>query len=427
MTSPRRSRRDHPGAPVRRLLLGAAALLPAALALPVLLRPGRAAAQAEPPQPAQDRPRERLRDRLAEQPRGRGQPEGAQAGAHDFAWADPARGRTLPLRLRLPAGEAPAALVLFSHGLGGSVAAGTLWAQAWADSGIATLHLQHPGSDGAVLREGGFAQLRGAAEGEQLVARAADVAFVLDELARRRAAGEPLLQRLRLADCGLAGHSFGARTALAVAGQRFGPRGAALADPRPRAFAAFSPAPPARGDAAQAFGAIVRPVLCLSGTLDGDPLAATARGPLAGAGPGGRGEAGERDERAERTERAERAERSAAGGGAAEPPPRRAGALERGASGGLFRRAVYAALPAGDKAELWLDGADHVSFAGHAAASPLRARAEAAAAGAARHQALIAQVSTRWWQAQLLGDAAARAALAGAPQGLAAGDEWLRG
>ena len=173
----------------------------------------------------------------------------------------------------------------------------------------------------------------------------------------------------------LAGHSFGAHTTLAVAGQRW--RGVApLEDPRPRAFAAFSPSPgPAQGADPQAFGAIRRPLLCLSGSLDGDPL----------------------------------------GGG------------ERAESGD-WRRAVYDGLPAGDKAELWLDGADHMSFGGQEAGRRLAQlrRPAPARQQAARHRALIEAVSSDWWRAQLLDDSEARRRLSTAPAGLQGRDAWRR-
>lgn len=303
----------------------------------------------------------------------------ADAGAQDLQWTDTARQRSLPLRLRLPAGESPAALLLFSHGLGGSVDAGTLWAQAWVAAGFAVLHLQHPGSDGGVIKEGGLRSLRQAADAEQLIARAQDVRFVLDELARRQAIGEAPFTRLRLDAIGLAGHSFGAHTTLAVAGQQFG-RGGSLSDPRPRAFAAFSPSPGRNEQPEQAFGAIRRPMLCLTGSLDGDPL---------GLNPG--------DDRRQ---------------------------------DGSWRRAVYSALPGGDKAELWLDGADHQSFGGQEfgrVAERLRPRPAAAVREWPRHRALIESVSTLWWRAQLLGDATARLVLAQTPAGLGRLDEWRRG
>jgi hypothetical protein len=64
------------------------------------------------------------------------------------------------------------------------------------------------------------------------------------------------------------------------------------------------------------------------------------------------------------------------------------------------------ALPAGDKAELWLDGADHMSFGGQEAGRRLAQlrRPAPARQQAARHCALIEAVSSDWWRAQLLDD-----------------------
>src|SRR6185369_15782979 len=42
----------------------------------------------------------------------------------DELWTDMARSRSLPVRLRWPAGDAPCGLVVYSHGLGGSRAGG---------------------------------------------------------------------------------------------------------------------------------------------------------------------------------------------------------------------------------------------------------------------------------------------------------------
>lgn len=308
----------------------------------------------------------------------RAQTQAAAPAGTDWQWTDPARQRSLPLRLHRPAGQGPWPLVLFSHGLGGDLDAGRDWAEAWAQAGIATLNLQHPGSDVETLRSGGMAALREAANGHQLGERCKDLRFVLDELSRRQP-GEPALQALRLDALGVAGHSFGARSTLALAGQQFG-LATRWDDPRPRAFAAFSPSPGKPGvDNAAMFGRIERPMLCLSGSLDTDPLGLASVG----------------------------------------EPSRRAR--------GDWRRGVYEALPPGDKAELWLDGADHASFAGQSGrAWTRRNRPEAALAQTERHRALIADASSRWWQAQLLGDAAARASLARPPAQLSPQDAWRR-
>lgn len=289
----------------------------------------------------------------------------------DGSWTDSARSRSLPWRLRLPAGAGPWPLVLFSHGLGGSVDAGTVWGQAWAAAGVAVLHLQHPGSDTAVVRAG-LQAWKAAGNAEQWRARVEDVHFVLDELGRRAASGGAPWAQLRKDAIGLAGHSFGALTTQAVAGQRFQVP-AQAEDPRPRAFIAFSPSPPRAGrpPLAQAFGGITRPFLAVTGSEDGDPFG--------------------------------------------------------GADTGDHRATVYEGLPPGQRALLWLDGADHATFGGqplarHLARGPLRRRGPAAEREA-QHHALVARITSDWWRATLLGDAAARASLA-QPQGLGDKDRW---
>ena len=194
----------------------------------------------------------------------------------DGAWTDRARGRSVPWRLRLPSQPGPWPLVLYSHGLGGNRESAAVWGQAWADAGVAVLHLQHPGSDTETLRSG-MAALRAAASAAQLLARVHDVRHALDEVERQVRAGAEPWCSLRLDAVGLAGHSFGAQTTQAVAGQRFAvavnpPHSLDsldrsipldLADARLRAFIALSPSSPRDGrmTVAQAFGAITRPFL----------------------------------------------------------------------------------------------------------------------------------------------------------------------
>jgi hypothetical protein len=317
-----------------------------------------------------------------------------RASQHDEDWEDRSRGRRLPVRVRWPAaGSANGAWIVYSHGLGGSREGGDAWGRAWADAGFAVFHLQHPGSDIALWREG-IPAVRAAASAEQFLARVGDVRFAIDEVQRRIAARTPgpagpadtadysALEAQRI---GMGGHSFGARTTLAIAGERFGDAAAPPTDdPRPRAFIAFSPsvgnarfaaAGSGTANAAQRYAPMTRPLLCCTGSLDGDPLS------------------GERS--------------------------------------GLPRRAVYDALPTGQRAELWLDGADHHSFGGNVqqrltARSGMLRREPVALEREAQHQALLARVSGLWWRWRLLGDAQARAALS-PPQGLAAVDEWRSG
>lgn len=201
----------------------------------------------------------------------------------DAVWHDAARDRDVPVRIRMPGGSGAnngrAPLILFSHGLGGSLDGGTLWGQAWADAGFVVIHLQHPGSDRSILRPGGGLRMRGAIGGaltaamspEQLDARVRDVKFVLDQIPARPTEGRCALTRIDGTHIGMSGHSFGAHTTQALAGQMFARTTAATTEPRIAASIAFSPSPPRGGSDAQAMANVREPFLSITGTADTTP------------------------------------------------------------------------------------------------------------------------------------------------------------
>jgi predicted dienelactone hydrolase len=285
----------------------------------------------------------------------------------DETWSDLSRGRDLPLRIRWPSQTAAKAVsvILFSHGLGGSRDGGALWGEAWAAAGFAVIHLQHPGSDTPAAR----ANLREAMAPRQLINRLEDVRFVLDEVARRHASGVPGWRDLDASRVGMSGHSFGAHTTLGMAGQSY-PGFQRVLEPRLAAFLALSPAVPSV-DPVKAFSGVTRPILCMTGSLDGDVV-----------------------------------------GNGASPES---------------RRAVYAALPAGQKAMLVLADADHMTFAGQAGRSiEIVPRQAVSREKQAAHHAVVAQISSDWWRSKLMSDADATARLR-APAALDVNDEWLQG
>jgi predicted dienelactone hydrolase len=303
------------------------------------------------------------------------QAQGTGALVVDETWLDAARRRELPVRVRWPDGAThpgPRPVLLFSHGLGGTREGGAVWGEAWAAAGFVVLHLQHAGSDLAAIRgvTNSFTDqraLRSLAGPAQLLARLRDVTFALDEIGRRHAAGQDRWGMARPAQVGLSGHSFGAHTTLGMAGQRYAGF-AGIDEPRLASFIAFSPSVPAAGDARQAFERMTRPLLAITGTRDSD---------VAGVG--------------------------------ATPAQ---------------RMAVYPALPAGGKAHLVLQDADHMTFAGQTGrAAEIVPHEQISRDLQDAHHALVAAISTDWWRATLLGDAAARRRLE-APQGLRSGDRW---
>jgi predicted dienelactone hydrolase len=294
----------------------------------------------------------------------------AEALVQDEVWLDTARNREVPVLLRWPSAK-PQGVVIFSHGLGGRRTGADVWGSAWAQAGFVVVHLQHAGSDNVALK-GGFSALRKAMAPEQLLARVADVKFAIDEIARRHASAASPWTQVPIAKLAVAGHSFGARTVQALAGQNY-PKanGWNGADARIKAFIALSPGlgkdateQQARRDAQ----AMQRPMLVVSGSLDGEVL--------------NNGETV------------------------------------------ASRRMVYDVLPSAAKALLWLDGADHLSFAGNDKLIPsnfLVRRQASTLASERAHHASVAWVTTGWLKEQLLGQPM------GAPSGLGSADVWLRG
>ena len=242
------------------------------------------------------------------------------------------------------------------------------------------LHLQHVGSDfdavmQALVKSRSRSGLQEVANAQQLQARIDDVVFAIDEIARRKTF-DKAWRAVRAEAVGVGGHSFGAHTTLGAGGQAYPMRGA-LREPRIAGLAAFSPSLPAAGDAVQAFAAVQRPTLCLTGTRDDDVI----------------GNGATADKRA----------------------------------------AVYAALPAGNKAMLVLKDADHMTFGGgrggnrgDAGQGRMRPREAITTQLQPQHHALVARLTTDWWRAHLLGDAAAKARLV-KPQGVALPDTWQMG
>jgi len=73
----------------------------------------------------------------------------------DFDWVDQARSRPVPARLYWPTAatsEMSVPLVVFSHGIGGSRQGYSYLGKHWSARGVASLHVQHVGSDAALWR-----------------------------------------------------------------------------------------------------------------------------------------------------------------------------------------------------------------------------------------------------------------------------------
>jgi predicted dienelactone hydrolase len=165
----------------------------------------------------------------------------------DLDWLDGQRQRAVPVRLYLPmVRERASPLVVFSHGIGGSRRGYSWLGQHFAAQGVASLHVQHVGSDrnlwfGSVW--GLVGRLQSAAQDGEALARVQDLRFALDTLL-----ATPMAEQIDSQRVVAAGHSYGANTTLLACGARVEREGKALdlQDSRYRAAIVIS-APPFYG------------------------------------------------------------------------------------------------------------------------------------------------------------------------------------
>jgi len=287
----------------------------------------------------------------------------------DLTVEDTRRDREIPVRVYLPRERTPAPVILFSHGLGGTREGNGYLGRHWSARGFVVVFLQHHGSDAAVwedLEPGRrMAAMRQAASLRNWLDRTGDVPAALDRLEHWQGEEDhPLEGRMKLEKVGMSGHSFGARTTQALAGQHNQRGRAAFADERVAAALVLSPSSPDRGDPAEAFGGVGVPWMLMTGTHDLAPI----------------------------------------GGADMES-----------------RLAVFPALPPGGKYELVLDRAEHSAFTDR----PLPG--DGLERNPNHHRAVLA-LSTAFWEAFILEDPAAREWLDGdGPRSvLEQADRWQR-
>ncbi len=211
----------------------------------------------------------------------------------EVVWVDETRQRAVPARIFVPAGVTPplqssgalappnasaalgsTPLIVFSHGLGGSRLSYMQLGRHWASQGFISIHLQHAGSDRAIWTASGLAvlgSLKSAASIDNAIARARDVSFAIDQVQK-----EPSLSKMidfeRIA---VAGHSFGANTALLAAGAKFRLDGKLMSfgDPRIKAAIILSPPSlPGDQDPIYVYNPIRIPTFHLTGTRDDTPI-----------------------------------------------------------------------------------------------------------------------------------------------------------
>lgn len=190
---------------------------------------------------------------------------------------DPTRVRAIPVRFRYPRGlNAAAPVVVFSHG-GGPRPAGQFgndeWGEALAGAGYLVVHLNHTLGEGEadLVCESVGAEEQCDGETAMTILRPGDASAVIAGLADLVAEHPRLARYFDLDRIGMAGHSAGAYTTMALAGAiaDVGAGPVDYSDPTPKTFLALSPQGPGRhGFTEDSWDGIERPVMIVSGAGD---------------------------------------------------------------------------------------------------------------------------------------------------------------
>jgi len=197
-------------------------------------------------------------------------------------WHDDARDRDVPVKIYFPAPAGKYPVIIFSHGLGGTCDGYEYIGTHWAKNGYVSVHIQHKGSDDAVWRgkANPMQEMKKAAmDFQSVLNRPKDVAFAIDQMDKLNKDGKSELKdKCDMEKIGVAGHSYGAYTALASSGRILvGPLGGKLnlSDPRIRACIPMSA--PAKGKEKKnnSYSEYKVPCMHMTGTLDDSPVGDT--------------------------------------------------------------------------------------------------------------------------------------------------------
>jgi dienelactone hydrolase len=187
-----------------------------------------------------------------------------------FEWNDSKRERPVLAKLYRPASAKNSPLVVVSHGIGGSREGYSYIGKFLASNGIASLHLQHAGSDRTLWFGNPVTllfRLQGAAQASEAINRARDVSFALDQVL----SDATLVGAFDATRIAMTGHSYGANTALLVSGASVEQNEKTLqfTDARIKAAVIIS-APPfyGQGDPGAILGNIRIPTLHITATGD---------------------------------------------------------------------------------------------------------------------------------------------------------------
>lgn len=192
--------------------------------------------------------------------------------------------RTVPYKIYYPENpQEKTPVVIWSHGFGGNRDGAGFIARYITSKGYTVVHLTHSGSDSSLWegRKGHpWDVLRKTPINRTMALnRFRDVPFAVDQLQVWAKDNPDVGAAMDFSRLGMSGHSFGAMTSQAMAGELFQNEQGDLqsfADPRFKAFIFYSPAPIRKltheNPEPHLYGPIAAPAFHMTGTQDDSPL-----------------------------------------------------------------------------------------------------------------------------------------------------------
>lgn len=173
---------------------------------------------------------------------------------------DPATGRIIGIRLRLPQKKQASGLILYSPGLGSGLSNGEHWCNAWQSAGFVVATLSHPVTNETIwnTEKNTFkANLSASLASAEYSHRVSDSKFAISSCLKNLSI-ESYIDPQRI---GIAGHSYGALTVQAISGQLHSK------DIRIKAAIALSPSAISK-DRAKTMRQVTIPFMCVTGQQD---------------------------------------------------------------------------------------------------------------------------------------------------------------
>ena len=185
----------------------------------------------------------------------------------DVRIKDAERNRDLELTIDYPTRGTGHPLIILSPGYGGSHRGYIGLATYWAGNNYVVLRLNHADSMTNIQKPQDVWTNATPADWRN---RVRDITYIIDSIPALVKQFPELDGKIDADKIAVAGHSYGAHTAMLVGGARTFPGGVSYADPRVKAILAMSPQGPApdRGFTAESFAELKVPAMFMTGTAD---------------------------------------------------------------------------------------------------------------------------------------------------------------